>query len=149
MERLIDVYLYYKQKGEVLFLIFKRSSDVIYPNQWRMIGGKVSGRESYHGAALRELKEETGMTPRLFWSIPSLNNFYDHKNDTIHHIPAFGAEVGNESDISLNHEHVNWKWISKDEIDSYIQWPEQKRLMHLLADIVTSNKILDEWIIES
>lgn len=149
MKRLIDVYPYHKQEDEVLFLIFKRSSEVLYPNQWRMIGGKVLKQESYHEAAFRELKEETSITPRLFWSIPSLNQFYDHKNNNIHHIPVFGAEVESDPNISLNHEHVDWKWISKDEIDSYIEWPEQERLMHLLADIVTSNKILDEWIIES
>lgn len=104
--------------------------------------------ESHYEAALRELEEEAGIVPELFWSIPSLNQFYDYKSDSIRQIPAFGAQVKNESQITLNHEHIDWKWISKDEIDSYILWPEQKRLMNLLADIVINNQIIDEWIID-
>lgn len=148
MKRLVDVYPYQKKKGEVLFLIFKRAPDVIYANQWRMVGGKVLENESHHRAALRELKEETGIIPDLFWSIPSLNHFYDYKSDCIHQIPAFAGQLKNKTQISLNHEHVDWKWISREDIDSYIQWPEQKRLMNLLADIVNDNQIIDEWIID-
>lgn len=148
MDRLVDVYPYRKRNDEVLFLIFKRAEDVIYAGQWRMIGGKAQGKETYPEAALREMKEETGIIPESFWTLPSLNQFYDHYNDCICQIPAFAAQIGSGSDIILNHEHINQKWISQEEIDDYIQWPEQKRLMNLLANIVQQNQIIDEWIIE-
>ncbi len=148
MKRLVDVYPYRKEQDEVEFLIFKRSADVQYAHQWRMIGGKVNPEETYYEAALRELKEETGLSPDLFWTIPSVNQFYNHDIDSILQIPAFGAKVNKELAISLNHEHVSWKWISQDNLDTYIQWPEQKRLMKLLANIVISKQILNEWILE-
>ncbi|MGM0545101.1 MAG: NUDIX domain-containing protein [Bacteroidota bacterium] len=148
MKRLVDVYPYREGLGAVSFLIFKRAADVRYGGQWRMIGGKVLRNESHPKAALRELEEESGLQPDLFWSLPSLNQFYDHSTDHIFQIPAFGALITNDPAIRLNHEHVDWKWISKDEIDSYILWPEQRRLMKLLADIVINNQIIDEWIID-
>lgn len=149
MNRLIDVYPYIFERNEVQFLILKRANNVIYSEQWRMIGGKVQKKETAFETALRELYEETSLKPIQFWTLPSINQFYDAENDMVMQIPAFGAEIGKNPDITLNHEHVRWKWISQDEIDTYIQWPEQKRLMKLLADIVTSNQILDEWIIAS
>lgn len=148
MKRLVDVYPYRQERDEVKFLVFKRAADVQYAHQWRMVGGKANAQETYFEAALRELKEETGLSPDLLWSIPSVNQFYDYKSDSILQIPAFGAKVNKESPITLNHEHVTWKWISQEGLDTYIQWPEQKRLMKLLAYILTSKQILDEWIIE-
>ncbi|WP_445665056.1 NUDIX domain-containing protein [Fodinibius sp. AD559] len=148
MKRLVDVYPYRKEQDGVEFLIFKRAADVSYAHQWRMIGGKVNRDETHFEAALRELEEETGLSPDLFWTIPSVNQFYDHDSDSILQIPAFGAQINQELAITLNHEHVSWKWISPNEFNTYIQWPEQKRLMNLLADIVTSKQMLNEWIIE-
>lgn len=148
MKQLVDVYPYQRKHNEVKFLIFKRAADVQYAHQWRMIGGKVDPGETFYNAALRELEEETGLSPKLFWCIPSLNQFYDHSSDRMLQIPAFGAEVNKELAITLNYEHDSYKWISQDKLDTYIQWPEQKRLMKLLADIVISKQILSEWIIE-
>lgn len=147
MKRLVDVYPYRRKPNEVKFLICKRAADVQYAHQCRMIGGKVNSNETHYEAALRELKEETGLSPDLFWTIPSVNQFYDHNSDRILQIPAFGAQINKELSIMLNHEHVSYKWISEDQLDNYIQWPEQKRLMKLLAHIVISKQILSEWII--
>ena len=145
--RLVDVYLYKKEHDKVNHLIFKRASDVIYARQWRMIGGKVKENEKAYEAARRELKEETALTPTNFWSIPSLNSFYDYQTDTLHHIPAFAAEVPFKTP-KLNHEHTEFKWIDSEEICQYIVWPKQQRLMQLLTSIIMNNQLIDEWIIK-
>lgn len=149
MNRLVDVYVYRLEQNEVKILILKRAIDVVYGGQWRMIGGKVNEDEKAYEAAHRELKEETGLTAAKFWTIPSVNQFYDHKSDHLYQIPAFAVEVEDGAQtVKLNHEHVDFKWISGDEIAQYISWPEQRRLMQLLISIVTDNEILKEWIIE-
>ena len=150
MKKLIDVYIYKIEKGEPLFLIFKRSAKKIYANQWRMVGGKVKEGETRWEAALRELKEETWITPETFWSIPSINQFYEAKTDTIHSIAAFAAEVQPRASVRLDDEHTDFKWITIDEISEFIPWPEQRRLMKLTHTILTENsyQILPEWLIE-
>lgn len=145
--RLVDVYLYRKEQHKVKHLIFKRAADVRYARQWRMIGGKVKQEETVSDAALREMKEETALKPIRFWAIPSVNSFYEHQTDSIHQIPAFAAEIADKVP-SLNHEHSQYKWINDDEIEHYIAWPEQQRLMHLLTTIIRNNQIIDEWIIK-
>ncbi len=147
MNSLVDVYVYRLEQNEVKILLLKRAQDVVYAGQWRMIGGKVNDDEKAYEAAHRELHEETGLTAKKFWTIPSVNQFYDHKTDRVYQIPAFAVEVGGNATIELNHEHVDFKWFSGDEISRQIAWPEQQRLIQLLISIVTDNEILDEWII--
>ncbi len=150
MKKLIDVYPYRIVKNEVEFLIFRRSSKKIYAGQWRMVGGKVKSDESSWQAGLRELNEETGLTPGLFWSVPSVNQFYEHKTDTVHTIPAFAAQLTAEVNVILDEEHTEFKWISAIDVDHYIKWPEQRRLIRLIEQLSVkkNNEILPEWIIE-
>lgn len=149
MKKLIDVYPYRVDGKNVEFLILKRSSKKIYADQWRMVGGKVQENESYWGAALRELNEELSVVPKQFWTVPSLNKFYEHSSDTIHHIPAFAAGLEwNDEKIGLDDEHSGYLWIKADEVSEYIHWPEQRRLIQLINEILTNQKILPEWIID-
>ncbi|MGF1670420.1 MAG: NUDIX domain-containing protein, partial [Balneolaceae bacterium] len=90
-KKLIDVYPYKIIDGKPQFLLLKRSRDKIYEGQWRMIGGKVEQNETYWQAALRELAEETKLKSNRFWSVPTVNHFYESSSDQIHLIPAFGA----------------------------------------------------------
>jgi 8-oxo-dGTP pyrophosphatase MutT (NUDIX family) len=148
MDRLVDIYPYKRVQDKIKLLILKRSADVIYAGQWRMVGGKVKQDEKAPEAALRELEEETYLQPRLFWTLPSINQFYDPEEDTVRQIPAFAAEVNPDKEISLNHEHAAYQWITAAQVASYIQWPEQRRLMNLLTSIVTHNQLINEWILE-
>lgn len=112
-----------------------------------MVGGKVKQGESYWEAGLRELGEETGLRPKRYWTLPSINQFYEPKTDKIHLIPAFGAEIAPAGEVLLDREHSGFKWIDLSKIDRYIKWPEQRRLMRLIHQIVTDEEILDDWII--
>ncbi|MTI86644.1 MAG: NUDIX pyrophosphatase [Balneolaceae bacterium] len=150
MKKLIDVYPYQFRNGEAEFLILKRSATKIYAGQWRMIGGKVQKGETSWQAGLRELKEETSVTPCTYWVIPSVNKFYEANSDCIHHIPAFAAEVDEAAQITLDDEHSGHKWITIQDVESYIKWPEQRRLIRMAHEILTDSnqQILPEWIIE-
>ena len=145
MKKLIDVYVYRMIEGKPEFLLFLRSSKKIYAHQWRMIGGKVQEGEKYWESALRELKEETGLEPQEFWTIPSVNTFYEAKTDQIHNIPAFAVSLYDDSTPELDDEHTEYRWISIDELDSYLVWPEQKRLIRLTFDLLVNDQILPEW----
>ncbi len=145
MKKLIDVYVYRVMEGVPEFLLFLRSAKKIYAHQWRMIGGKVEEGEKYWEAALRELKEETGLIPEVFWTIPSINTFYEAKSDQIHQIPAFAVELKPEALPQLDDEHTEYRWISIEELDSYLSWPEQKRLIRLTYNLLINDQILPEW----
>lgn len=146
-KKLIDVYPYRYVDNELEFLLFKRASGKIYHNQWRMIGGKVKENETYWQGALREFYEETGLKPVKFWTIPSVNTFYEHSTDIIHQIPAFAIQVGDGDEPELNDEHIEFAWLPQEKAIGKILWPEQKRLIKLTHTIVTTDQILDDWLV--
>lgn len=145
--RLIDVYPYRQREESIQYLILKRSPESQYAGQWRMVAGKIEEGEAAWQAGLRELKEETGLTPELFWVIPSINHFYNHRGNRIEFIPAFAAQAPHGALIVLNKEHVEYQWIEIGQIDTYIDWPEHRRLLEMIDSILTGHKILDDWII--
>lgn len=147
-KRLIDLYPYKIVDKIPFYLLLKRSENHIYHGQWRMIGGKVEKSETYWQAALRELHEETNLKPIKFWTIPSVNTFYEHRTDQILHIPAFAAEINDSDNISLDSEHSDYNWFSLEDALANIRWPEQKRLIRLTHSIITSNQILEDWYID-
>lgn len=146
-KRLIDLYAYRIVEGKPEYLLFKRAKGKIYQGQWRMIGGKVEPDETFWQGALRELKEETGLVPITFWTLPSVNTFYEHKSDTVHHIPAFAAEIEEGQKPILDDEHTEYEWLSLEQAVRRISWPEQQRLLKLTEFIITENEILEDWIV--
>lgn len=148
-KKLIDLYVYRKENHRIYFLLLQRSKEKIYSGQWRMIGGKTLEGEKRWQTALRELKEETGLIPDLFWTVPTLNHFYEPESDQTHFIPAFAAKVSGDSEIKLNDEHVAFKWLPVGDIPSYIYWPEQVRIIHCINELVINDKLLTDWIIET
>lgn len=131
--RVVDVYPYRKQRDALELLVLRRSNQTSYAGTWRMVGGTIEADETAWKAALRELQEETGCVPEQFWTLPSLNHFYEWEHDRITLIPAFAAEVSGVP--TLNHEHDDWMWVSVDEAEQRLQWPEQQRLARLVASM--------------
>lgn len=146
-KRLIDLYPYRMTKAGPEFLLFHRAEGKVYEGQWRMVGGKVQPDESYWKAALRELREETGLKPVQYWTIPSVNTFYEHKTDSVHHIPAFAAELDPGAEPVLDDEHTRFGWFTAAQAVEKIAWPEQIRLLQLTNNILLNAQILDDWLI--
>ena len=146
-KRLIDLYPYRIKENKPEYLLLKRAGKKIYAGQWRMVGGKAETGEPFWQAALRELREETGLSPLRMWTIPSVNSFYEHASDTVHHIPAFAAELNVNAEPVLDDEHSAFEWFSLKKAEVQIRWPEQKRLLKLTDSILTTDKILDEWLV--
>lgn len=131
MPALIDLYPYRKTAQGVVFLLMRRAAGTPYAGAWRMVGGKVEQGEAAWQAALRELREETGLVPVEAWALPSVNAFYEWQQDRLHLIPAFAAEV--DADPVLDREHDAYRWLLPSEAARLLKWPEQRRLLLLTA----------------
>ena len=58
--RVVDAYVFRKDKNKIQFLLLKRASKKIYEHLWKGVAGKIETGETAWQAALRELDEETG-----------------------------------------------------------------------------------------
>ena len=143
--RVVDVYPYRHESINPEFLLLRRAPDTTYDGQWRMVGGKIEAGEAAWETGLREVEEETGHTPTQFWTLPSVNTFYEWREDRVNLTPAFAAAL--PGDPSLDDEHDAFVWLPAREAAQRLQWPEQERLLRL-ADRVLRDGIPPSLIVD-
>jgi len=146
--KVIDVYPYKRDENEIKFLLCLRKMTKVYGGQWRMIGGKIKENELAWQAALREFKEETQMSPKIFWCVPTLNTYFDFKRNELMQIPAFAIEVDSKSEPILDDEHSECVWIVIDQLDKFPIWPEQERIIRVIHEIISRDQIVNDWIVD-
>ena len=98
----------------------------MYPGMWQCVTGKIEKEEAPNDAALRELKEETGLVPSSMWTVDQVNHFFEAEHNRMNLIPVFGVEV-ESSIINLSPEHTKYKWCSIDEGVDLLLWNQQKQ----------------------
>jgi dATP pyrophosphohydrolase len=117
--------------GELLQM--RRAKGEFLEGVWGTVHGKIEGQEKAWQAALRELREETGLTPSEFYQLDTINQFYLAADDTVWHVPAFCAVVPRDVDVVLNDEHDSVRWVPRDRFDLDFLWPGER---HQLAELV-------------
>lgn len=144
----VDIYPYRPHAdGGAEWLVLRRASGRSDAGRWRMVGGKIGPGEAAWQTALRELAEETGWRPgaglRALWALPSVNAFYEWREDRVVLAPAFAAHVA--GDPALDDEHDGWAWLPADEAASRLAWPEQARLLRLAARLADWGDRPEAW----
>jgi len=142
--RVIDSYVYKKSDNGFDFLILKRADTKIYEHLWQGIAGKIEKNEKSWQAAIRELKEETGLNPRKIFIADHVSKFYEAHQDRINFVPVFGIEVNNEK-VTLSNEHCDYKWVDFETASSHLVWNGQKKGIHAVNQMLLSNDDRMKW----
>ena len=106
-----------KSTGIVLFRNDSGKNEFLllnYPQgHWDFVKGKVEQNETSHETALRETKEETGISDIEFIDGFEESVEYDFrfKNEDIHKKVVFFLAKTNEKNIKLSHEHNDYLWL--------------------------------------
>lgn len=121
------------------FLQLKRAATDFMGGTWQFIRGGMDPDESAIAGALRELDEESGLYPREFFRLSSVESFYTPPDDTLWHAVAFCAIIGRDQPVRLNEEHDDFRWIHRDKIVPYLMWGSERQLLtELYCDILDS-----------
>jgi len=110
-----------KSAGIVLFRNISNKNEFLllnYPQgHWDFIKGKIERDETSHETALRETKEETGISNIEFIDgfEESVEYDFKFKNEDIHKKVIFFLAKTSEKKISLSHEHNDYLWLRYNE----------------------------------
>jgi len=121
--------------------MLKRSPDEkIYPNLWQFVSGSLHDGEKAIDAALRELKEETGLHPKRFWVVPYANTFYDHTYDAVNVSPLFAAQVEIGETPELSTEHCTYEWLLFPDALRRLVWPGQRLGLEVVEKYIAAGE---------
>ena len=101
-------------KGDKILLLKRSGSEDCYKNLWETPGGKINFGEDLKEALRREVKEETNLDIEVLIPINTWSFFRDDKTYVVG-ITFLCKPLTEE--IHLGEEHVDYKWVSKNELD--------------------------------
>lgn len=143
--RVIDCWIFRKSPDGLRFLIMKRASEKLYAGIYHCVHGKIQEGETAWQAAVREMREETGLKPSRFWVLDGTSSFYEAKEDRMNMVPVFAAEV--ETDI-IRHsdEHCSVEWLSIEDAVNKVSWENHKKSLWTLFRMMSDEFKEKKWL---
>jgi len=115
------------------FLVAHRSPES--GGYWHTIAGAVEPGEAFHVAALRELHEETGLAAAELQPLGEfayIREAWEEEPGVRVHVEAFLVDVDPDWEPVLNEEHVEYRWLEREEAAELLFWPEPAALLRSL-----------------
>jgi dATP pyrophosphohydrolase len=135
----VGVYAFRHGPDGVEFLQLRRADSVFMGGTWQPIHGRIELGEKAWQTAVRELREETALTPIALYQIESVNTFYDATDDKIHHCPSFAAEVAVDASVQIDEEHTAFRWLAMTEAAEAFLWPGQRQAIREICDEIIAD----------
>jgi len=118
-----------KPQGGPEVLVLRRAAGLRSPGTWESVHGHVVPDERPVDAAVRELREETGLEASRLYNLSRVESFYLHGRDLLALIPAFCAIVPAGAVVRLSEEHDRSEWVQPEEAARRFFWPREKRAL--------------------
>jgi len=147
ISNLIEAHIFRETESGIEFLLLKRAKDQIYPAVWQMVSGKIKENEKAFETSLRELREETNLTPLNMWIAPKVNSFYSSQSDSICLIPVFAVQVKKDSKVIISDEHSEYKWVTSDEAKGLLAWDGQRKAVELIEEYFLNEKSFLKFVV--
>jgi dATP pyrophosphohydrolase len=126
---LVDVYIVRRRGAALECLALRRAPGDRCPGSWESVHGHIDAEEPPQTAAIREVEEETGLTPLHFYNLSRVELFYQHRLNEVALIPVFVALVAENAAVSLSSEHDRFDWLTFERARELLAWPREHRAL--------------------
>ena len=127
----VDVFVLRHGATGLSVLALRRAAGTRCTGAWEIVHGRVEPGERPEDAAIREVREETGLGVERLYNL-TCQPFYLHRLSTVQVAVVFVAFV-QAGELALGPEHDRAEWLSPDEAMARLSWP---RSISALRDAV-------------
>jgi dihydroneopterin triphosphate diphosphatase len=114
--------------------------------EWCQIAGAIEPGETAWQAALRETKEETGLTLQRLYSADICEQFYEADRGAISLLPVFVGFAGSTETVRLNAEHSEFQWVPFDQAVNMVPFAGQRNVLrHVQKEFVEQEP--NRWLL--
>jgi dATP pyrophosphohydrolase len=123
----IEVYIFRRRAGRVEFLCMKRAARGALGGVWQPITGGLRRGEGALAGAAREVREETGLSPRRWWALEGVGIYFHPPAGRARVMAMFAAEVGAAERVTLSREHTGCAFLGAAAAGRRFLWEAQRR----------------------
>jgi 8-oxo-dGTP diphosphatase len=128
----------------VEILLIRRAAHRIFPGLWQCVTGRIEPGERAPAAALREVREETGLASDAILAVFDLDQavpFYDEGKDAVVASVIFGARVRPDAPVRASDEHDGARWVPAAEAPALVVWPSHAESVRRVRDLLLDPNI--------
>jgi dATP pyrophosphohydrolase len=138
----VCTYICRQKTGRGQYLLLKRDCSYLH-SVWQGVTGRIEKTETAWQTALRETREETGITPDRFYSANIVETFYEVSQNCISIIPIFVGLLDQEQPVQLSPEHSEYLWLPAKEAKEYLLFTQQKETIDYIEKEFIRKQPLD------
>jgi 8-oxo-dGTP pyrophosphatase MutT (NUDIX family) len=131
----VDVYVVRPRGGDWRVLTLRRARDTRCPTAWETVHGRVEASERPEDAAVREVREETGLAVARLYNV-TVQPFYLHAFGAVQLAVVFAAFVDEPADVVLGPEHDAHEWLNVAQARGRFVWPREREALDHVAQLL-------------
>lgn len=133
----VDVYVMDPHTSPWMVLTLQRAAHTRCPGAWEAVHGHIKSGETPEAAAVRELREETGLELQRLYNV-TVHAFYLHKLSTVELAVVFCAFVDSTARVTLGPEHQTYEWLPLDRAAERYIWPRATQALGEITKLLGS-----------
>ena len=131
---IVDVYVI-RPTSPWQVLVLQRAEGTRCPGAWEAVHGRIEPGERPEEAAVRELREETGLAPARLYNV-TCSAFYLHATGSVQVTVVFCAFVDPGTEVTLGVEHRAHEWLTPEEASARFAWPRERDALRDIAHLL-------------
>jgi type II secretory ATPase GspE/PulE/Tfp pilus assembly ATPase PilB-like protein/8-oxo-dGTP pyrophosphatase MutT (NUDIX family) len=131
----VDVFVIRPRADGWLVLALQRALDTRCPAAWEPVHGHIEPGEEPQDAAVREVREETGLAIERLYVI-RVQPFYLRKTRAVQLAVVFAAFVAEPADVRTANEHQAHAWLTVDDALARFAFPAERASLREIVELL-------------